>query len=478
MSNTIVKIAPVGGTIGKITGAAAGPISVKGIGFNFPVSYIPTISGPLPKQIIGLVPLMPCDYSDCRDQQSLFCFLNPVFATSGEKNSTYKNDMNSFFLDYAGTGVVQFIIEKQTNNFFATQGTSQWVDKATVSDNTYGIYYPIGTISGHPTYTGLTINWATILTAFGPGIYRISVNVCKLLSASATFTASFNDFPSSVTGGSITIGAWSMPVFYTDVSIALNYFAALINSSGICTATVSGSNLIINGPKGTKVIFTYPTGHGGNFTFIWALAGGTTPVVGDCVCALQSLPFILKAFNCDMAHGTVKFEAWRTGVQGDIDNDGNLFDLCGITIYDSIRARGFFGETNFDDDVVQVEWGLNNINPFGLVENVRDKTVRNYKLDSYYWPQWLLNRIYVYAFTGSNPLLVSDYNRNNSDYFLQQRNVVKADGLKPEYLDKNNFDPTMRTQNRTGIVTVKFKQGIQGLISSIMCQQVVKYTPS
>ena len=475
MGNAVITLATKGGKAGALAGMTAGTISAGGAGIsNLPVGFISPLVGLLPTQVLGLVPLLPCVPTDCRilADKSIFCYLNPVFGTSGSAGTSYTNDLNSFFLNYQGSGSVQFTIQRQSTIFYNNDPNGDWTTVATIANSAYGTYYPIGSIPGQPTYLGFIVNWGLVLAAFGPGIYRISVNVCILVPSPGTVTLSAagasnpGGLPGTFTGF-LNIGGFVVPVSWSSLNAAnLAYICALINASGIDTATVVGSTIVVLGPKGSSVRFTGTEFPGQVFPIV----GGAAPVIGDCTCAYNSVPFLLRAWNCDQAHGTVKFECWKTGVQGDVDNDGSLFQLCNTTFYDSIRARGFFGYTEFGDDTTKVEWGVNTSNAFGLVQQVRDKVVRGYQLKTYYWPQWLINRIYVYGFTTVNPLLVSDYNKNNSDYYIQRRSMIKDDGMKPDYLDKNNFEPTMRTMNRTGISTIKFKQGIQSLISSIYCQ--------
>lgn len=474
-----INIRPLGGVSASLIGGVSGPISHVGlplpllpIGVTNPIQpvtppYFPNTILPLPRQIIGMVPLMPCSYQDCRDTKGQ-CFLNPVFGTPGVTTSTYENDMNTFFLDYIGNNFVQFVIQKQVGN--------AWVNKAVISDNTYGVLYKVGYFSTHPTYTGFTVNWGTVIGAFSQGIYRIAVNLCiasftpSALTISAVATATVAAIPNSVTNGVLTIGAWSSSyINYTGINATtLNYLSSIINSSNIVTSYVNGNTIVINGLKGAIIKFSFPTNPPPQIT--WALTGGTDPVPGQCQCAYESLPFILNKFNCDKAHGTMKFESRKTGTQGSVTEDGYVFDLCNITIFDSIRVRGFFGYSEFDNDQVLEEWGINNTKPFGTIDLVRDKTVRSYKWSSFNLPLWIHERLAAYAFTAQT-LLVSDYNHNNSDYYIKQRNVIRVPGYKPEYLDDKPFDPTLRTNNRTGSVKVNFKQGIQGIITSIFCQQ-------
>src|SRR3990167_7052730 len=141
----------------------------------------PTIGTPAvdlqPIQLVGLIPVYPCDSEDCRENCDTVCapYRNPVFgeliSVPGGGNthtmtSTYENDFNSFFFDFPlikknVTGfTVVFTIEKSVNGV--------WTTVITINNNNYGVYYPFGSIGapvpagaegvGNPSYTGVSIN--------------------------------------------------------------------------------------------------------------------------------------------------------------------------------------------------------------------------------------------------------------------------------------------------------------------------------
>ena len=164
--------------------------------------------------------------------------------------------------------------------------------------------------------------------------------------------------------------------------------------------------------------------------------------------------FCLREYSCKLADKTVKFEALMTGKIGDINTDGKVFDLCGFTLYDSIRIPAFFGYETTEYDETLLEYGT------GLIERVRDEAIQKFqfKTRARGLPKPTLDRLKIYAFMCDN-LKVSDYNYNNSDYNIRRKNVIKAGGFAPNY----------KTTNRMASVTVDFKEGIEQVIKSKCC---------
>lgn len=170
---------------------------------------------------------------------------------------------------------------------------------------------------------------------------------------------------------------------------------------------------------------------------------------------MASEPFKLRAWNCTMAHKTVKFECLVTGKLGDINRDGKYFDLCGMTLYDSLRTWGFFGnEKTPEYSQVITEY------PNGQQVLIRDEAIQIFEFKSRLLPKFTHDRLKVY-FMMADTRLISDYNRNNSDYAIKAKPIIGASGWEPEYKDK--------LWNRTATVTVKFKEAVQGVIKSLCC---------
>lgn len=177
---------------------------------------------------------------------------------------------------------------------------------------------------------------------------------------------------------------------------------------------------------------------------------------------LSSDSFWLRAWNCMLAAGTVKFEYNATGKIGDALNQGKVFDLCAINYYDSIRLYGFFGQdkiTKYENE--RYEYGN------GLQDDFKDKAWREYVFDGKLWGHEYHQRFQIYAMmagTGSSTssaLFVSDYNVQNPDYAIKQLQIIKDSAYEPEYHVKN--------WNRLQNVQLKFQPATQSMIKSLCC---------
>jgi hypothetical protein len=182
-------------------------------------------------------------------------------------------------------------------------------------------------------------------------------------------------------------------------------------------------------------------------------------IKGRQQCALSE-PFCLQLWNCDLAHGTVKFEVNISGKIGSIDDYYRVFDLCGMTYYDAVRVGGFFGyeKTEYGETLLEHQ--------NGLIQRIRDEAIQNFEFRSHLLRKWIHDRLKTYGFM-ADTILVSDYNRNNSDYSINRKSVIKSGGYEPEYLDKE-------TKRRLSKVVVKFKEGVQSVIKSSCCDNVVQ----
>lgn len=187
--------------------------------------------------------------------------------------------------------------------------------------------------------------------------------------------------------------------------------------------------------------------------------GGVNPdTINNC---LISEPFKLMAWNCNIAHGTVKFESSISGKIGDIRKDYLIHDLCGVVWFDSIRMPAFFGFETDDYNEILQEWGKPTA---GKIVRVRDEAIQKYELRSNLIPQYILSRFSVYGLM-ADILRVSDYNINNANWDIKQMGVVKNGGFAPEY--KNAWPNNIN--GRTGTVKMNFKRNPQNVISSRCC---------
>jgi len=167
----------------------------------------------------------------------------------------------------------------------------------------------------------------------------------------------------------------------------------------------------------------------------------------------------LMAWDCLRAHGTVKIEVNRTGVVGDVNNDGELFDLCTKDHYDSIRLPGFFGHET-TPEIEKVIHKYQN----GQMTNVHSEAINSFLWNTLPLPKWAHDRMKIYGLLNTVPV-ISDYNWNNSDYAIRRKKFILDGGYEPKDYDKE----TPHSKIGLAKVSVKFKEGIQGLVASNCC---------
>lgn len=339
-------------------------------------------------QVIGLVPLTPCDYEDCRYDQD--CYFLKTFGNIidgvPEELPSYENDFNTFLIKYPAyaTGKYPFtwIIEKADIPFYDSGNVSEWEwnNVAYPIDNTYGPLYKLGDIIGFPAYTMFQVNWGKVLNAFGPGFYRIKADL------------------------------------YTRKVV-------VVIVSGIPIATLQTEEI-------------------------------------SC---MTSEIFKLDQFSCEKADGTIKFETAITGSIGSIDQYETVFNLCGIKIYDSIRLRGFFG---YETTPKYIETLLEHQS--GQIDEINNKLLNKFVGKIYRAPKWVHDRLKSYGFMADN-ILVSDYNINNSDYFIKQKGIRLQGAYEPTYFDNKNFQPDKRHLQRTSDCKADFREDVESVIKSLCC---------
>lgn len=183
----------------------------------------------------------------------------------------------------------------------------------------------------------------------------------------------------------------------------------------------------------------------------------------DC---LATPMFWLRPFDCEDAHYTVKFQTYTTGQIGSYGQPGKVNSLCGFSFivgdakansgwYDEVRHYGFFGLEKITEYVeVQNEWQN------GRIESVKNEAIQQWEFFSGLLGKDYHDRLKIYM-AMADVKQVSDYNINNSDWNINQLNVVMASGYEPKYNDVN--------WNATHSVNLKFKAGYQSLIKSICC---------
>lgn len=179
---------------------------------------------------------------------------------------------------------------------------------------------------------------------------------------------------------------------------------------------------------------------------------------------LNSPPFCLKQFDCNLVDGTVKFETSNSGGNvGSVTTQGQSWSLCcqdpttknftPLSFYDSIRFWGFFGYETAELQREQIKYAT------GEIKKTRDEAIKNFTFKSSQLPLWLHQRLYAYGLM-SDQLFVSDYNINNSDYNLKHFWVVADSGYAPKYYGYTRY---------TKVLDVKFKEGQQFVFRDRCC---------
>jgi len=455
-----------------------------------------------PEQVVGLIPLMPCDEKECRE----ICddgWKNPVFGEligqSYQTGQTYENDWSTFLIDISLFGAVPsgvtvtFELERY---IFGEWKSDPW--GILLPTGSAGQIFPLGSISGHPTYAGYAINWGSILASIGAGCYRfkartkfvtymVSPSANSGVQATCTFNLPTNSCLVGAINGILQTSSGNIPAYYSfnqtnplftesqNIAFIVNFINTVPLASPYTATDNGGNSITITGQN-------YASNNGINFLLTtWKIIGGVTDCVQQWTTTMRlgenpdiittplehlgclvSPPFDLKAWDCMRAHGTVKFETWLSGLIGDPYTDYKLHDLCGMYWYDSIRTYGFIGYQKTPEyKTKNLEWG----SPFhGKIEKISDEQIQRWEYLSKYLPEWLHSRFATFAMM-SDKLFGSDYNINNSDYTIKRKNIVYDSGYEPDYIDKEAF----WQRRHKSKVQVFFKRGVQSVIKSICC---------
>lgn len=450
ISGDPVVLSLSGGTTGIVTGATI---------MEEPDQIVTT-----PVQVLGLNPLNLCRAEECRTFNG-DCYVNNVFGTVNVNNSTYENDVTPYFISDGLQRDFTFILEKRNGNSWEFSANAGYVNIGNIRD--YGYF------TAQPNYTGIEINWGKVLTLFGSGMYRIKFETVPCFTYSISRTrytivhigAGVIDLKLKLFADGVLIAPEFLCVG-TNVVANMQNLATWINDyqnanfaipEFLATYDIINGWVLLNGLQGQNAVFSdtgtdtgdhdYTIVNHGNF--IGGTATPTTPCIPFC---FVGEPHRLMPFNCDIANLTIKFETNQTGIIGSIQSDGSIFDLCGITLYDSIRVPGFFGhgKGSYNEELLEYQ--------NGLIDMVRDENILKYFCEINLVPMWLHKRLMSYGLM-ADYLFVSDYNRNNSDYEIKHLRVIKDGGYEPEYI----------IGNRLSSVELNFKAGQQSIIKSSSC---------
>lgn len=112
------------------------------------------------------VPLPEGDLCDCCDPDKVFIL--EVLADT-ETNDPSKNDFWALLYELPlSEGVTSFQLQKFNG--------INWTPVANLVDPTYGTNYPLGIFPDFPNYFGFKLQWKSVLTLHGEGVYRIKVS--------------------------------------------------------------------------------------------------------------------------------------------------------------------------------------------------------------------------------------------------------------------------------------------------------------
>jgi hypothetical protein len=134
---------------------------------------------------------------------------------------------------------------------------------------------------------------------------------------------------------------------------------------------------------------------------------------GSTTATYSDFEFCLKQYTADRADGTVKLEFWLNGQVGNVSDDKKVKDYMNINWYNSVRLNGFFGypETGREKEYVQYDTGQSLY--------VRSSQNPEYILKLKPLPAYVHNFLKI-DFMDADKRLITDYNVNNADKFVQK----------------------------------------------------------
>ncbi len=106
------------------------------------------------------------DIEDCDTAVNDCNYITPVLA-SGSSNDLENDKSSVLGMFQSWTTSAIFVLQKKTGGTF--------IDKTTITDNSYGTWYPQGAFASKPKYAGFIADWKFIRLDFGDGIYRVKV---------------------------------------------------------------------------------------------------------------------------------------------------------------------------------------------------------------------------------------------------------------------------------------------------------------
>lgn len=293
-------------------------------------------------QVVGLVPVFPCEDTECRNGKygsNDTEFMLPVFAENQvDVWGDYKNDFNSFLFNIPSNTALT-----DSNFFLDVKTNGAWAQAAELNDNTYGEYYPTGTLCDKNFYTGYAIQWNKVLYEIGEGVYRFRIGM-----NTGSFTESVNHFQITSLKPTASVELQSVgyglicPTFTIDDALSVN--DNMIN----LVAFINTYQTTVNPTPLFEAVWNAGTGQIDLFGLLGQNCPCTLTVLNvsyanyddqftggennlESLSCYASPPFCLKTWDCWKADLTTKFEAKYTGgVIGNINKalPGTTWSFC------------------------------------------------------------------------------------------------------------------------------------------------------
>jgi hypothetical protein len=162
----------------------------------------------------------------------------------------------------------------------------------------------------------------------------------------------------------------------------------------------------------------------------------TVPIFGDQT--VDSYEFCLQTYTPQLADGTVRLEYWLSGTTGDIEDDTKIKDFGTLSVYNSLRVKGFFGypKSNYKEEDIQYGNGQS--------VYVEDEQLPAYKCKLLLLP-FFIHEILRTDFMMADTLAVTDYNSKNNAFFVQKF-VRKDSGYDPKWYELQSNLATVELQ--------------------------------
>ncbi len=301
-----------------------------------------TVSITYINQVVGLVPVFPCDDPECRNGRygsNDTEFMLPVFAESTNiGNGNYKNDFNTFLFDIPSNSALtgsSFFLDKKIGD--------DWSELVELDDNKYGVYYPIGKLCDKNYFTGYNIYWQAVLRFQGEGVYRFRVGL-----STGAFVESTNHFkiiglkPSaSVQLSSVGYGL-ICPTFFINDALSyddnminmvafINTYQSTVNPEPLFEAVWNSgtSQIDLFGLLAQNCVCSALVTNVTYSNYALVFSGGVD-TYEELVC-FASPPFCLKTWDCWAVDQTTRFDAtYSGGVIGNVAKayPGTTWSFC------------------------------------------------------------------------------------------------------------------------------------------------------